>query len=95
LDKIMVTPEARGEGLGAALWQTLRGRLPAMYWRSRINNPINGWYFQRAEASQQMGRWVMFSTGIGDFQILGELYADALRRDSGWDPVAIPGGLVN
>src|SRR6056297_260930 len=33
LDKIVVTPEACGEGLGAALWQALRARAPAMYWR--------------------------------------------------------------
>ncbi len=84
LDKIMVTPAARGEGLGAALWQALRGRFPALYWRSRANNPINSWYFRRAQTAHTQGRWVVFTTGISDFELLGALRQEALTRDSGW-----------
>jgi len=84
LDKIVVTPEARGEGLGAALWQALRARAPAMYWRARINNAIAGWYFQQAEASHRCGQWVVYTIGIEDFTQLERLVADAAARDSGW-----------
>lgn len=84
LDKIMVTPEARGEGLGAALWQSLRGRFPAMYWRSRVNNPINSWYFRRAQTAHRLGRWVVFTQGVSDFGVLSGLMSDAAQRDSGW-----------
>ncbi len=84
LDKIVVTPEARGEGLGAALWQALRARAPAMYWRARINNPIAGWYFQQAEASHRRGHWVVYTIGIEDFAQMERLVADAAARDSGW-----------
>jgi acetylglutamate kinase len=84
LDKIMVTPEARGEGLGAALWQALRGRFPAMYWRSRSNNPINSWYFRRAQTTYRHGRWIVFTQGVTDYQLLETLNADAIARDSGW-----------
>ncbi|MCA1777904.1 MAG: acetylglutamate kinase [Xanthomonadaceae bacterium] len=84
LDKIVVTPEARGEGLGAALWQALRARCPAMYWRARVSNPIAGWYFQQAETSHRRGQWVVYSIGIEDFDQMRRLVADAAARDSGW-----------
>lgn len=85
LDKIVVTPEARGEGLGAALWQALRARAPAMYWRARQNNPIAGWYFQQAETSHRRGQWVVYTIGVDDFGTMQRLVEDAAARDSGWE----------
>lgn len=84
LDKIVVTPEARGEGLGAALWQALRARSPAMYWRARIGNPIAGWYFQQAESTHRRAGWVVYTIGIEDHARMARLVADAAARDSGW-----------
>jgi acetylglutamate kinase len=84
LDKIVVTPQARGEGLGAALWQALRARAPAMYWRARVSNPIAGWYFQQAETTHRRGQWIVFTIGIHDPVQLEGLVADAANRDSGW-----------
>lgn len=85
LDKIVVTPEARGEGLGAALWQALRGRLPVMYWRARANNPIAGWYFQQAHTTHRQGEWIVFTIGVTDFANLRHMVVDARNRDSGWE----------
>ena len=84
LDKFVVTPEARGEGLGAALWQVLRGRFPQLYWRSRASNPIAGWYLQQAHASFRRGAWIVHVIGVEDFDRLERLVADAHERDSGW-----------
>jgi acetylglutamate kinase len=84
LDKIVVTPEARGEGLGAALWQTLRARAPAMYWRARVSNPIAGWYFQQAETTHRRGHWIVYTIGIDDYAQMERLVTDAAARDSGW-----------
>ncbi len=84
LDKIVVTPEARGEGLGAALWQSLRQRFPSMYWRARIGNPIAGWYFQQARTSHRDEPWVVFTTGVEDDALVSQLVSDASARDSGW-----------
>jgi acetylglutamate kinase len=84
LDKIVVTPEARGEGLAAALWQALRARAPAMYWRARVSNPIAGWYFQNAETTHRRGPWVVYTVGVADHAQLERLVADAAARDSGW-----------
>ncbi|MGK7294919.1 MAG: acetylglutamate kinase [Candidatus Wenzhouxiangella sp. M2_3B_020] len=84
LDKIVVTPEARGEGLGAALWQALRARCPAMYWRARVSNPIAGWYFQQAGTTHRRDGWVVYTLGVEDYAQIERLVADAARRDSGW-----------
>ena len=84
LDKFVVTPEARGEGLGAALWQVMRVRFPQIYWRARASNPIAGWYLQQAHASFRRGEWIVHVIGIEDFGRLEKLVNDARERDSGW-----------
>jgi acetylglutamate kinase len=84
LDKFSVTPDAQGEGLGAAMWQVLRAHYPTLYWRSRNANPITGWYFQQAESSERRGPWVVFTNGIEDYRQRERVVRDALVRDSGW-----------
>jgi len=84
LDKFVVTPEAQGEGLGAALWQILRARFPQLYWRARASNPIAGWYLQQAHASFRRGEWIVHTIGVEDFIQLERLVGDAHGRDSGW-----------
>ncbi len=84
LDKFVVTPEAQGEGLGAALWQLLRARFPRLYWRARAANPIAGWYLQQAHASFRRGEWIVHVIGVEDFRLLERLVEDARSRDSGW-----------
>ncbi len=64
LDKFAVTAEAQGAGIGAALWNHLLDEYPAMFWRSRKNNPINTWYFQRADGCLRDGQWVIFWRGL-------------------------------
>jgi acetylglutamate kinase len=84
LDKFVVTPEAQGEGLAAALWQILRARCPRLYWRSRASNPIAGWYLQQAHANFRQGEWIVHAIGVDDFALLGRLVQDARSRDAGW-----------
>jgi len=84
LDKIVVTPEAQGEGLGAALWSALRARCPTMYWRSRTANPVNGWYFQQAQMSVRVDEWVVFGIGVADIDAFGAMVSDAKDREPGW-----------
>lgn len=85
LDKFAVTPDAQGEGLGAALWQVLRAHFPGMYWRARNSNPIAGWYFQQADSADRHGPWVVFTIGLLDFSAREAAVRDALQRDSGWE----------
>ena len=84
LDKFIVTSEAQGEGLGAAIWQVVRARYPALYWRSRYTNPVTPWYFQQADSSNRSGQWVVFTIGVKEAERRERCVADALARDSGW-----------
>jgi acetylglutamate kinase len=84
LDKFAVTSAAQGEGLGAAIWQVVRARYPALYWRSRYANPVTPWYFQQADSSNRSGQWVVFTIGIEQAAQRERCVADALVRDSGW-----------
>ncbi len=38
-----------------------------LYWRSRADNEINGWYFQQADGSHRAGRWTVFWYGLESF----------------------------
>jgi len=86
LDKFTVTSEAQGEGLGAAIWQVVRARYPALYWRSRYTNPVTPWYFQQSDSSNRSGQWVVFTIGVEDASQRERCVADSLARDSGWVP---------
>ena len=84
LDKFVVTPEAQGEGLGAALWQAVRQHCPQLYWRARAGNPIAGWYFQQSHTTHRKGQWIVYTIGITEHEQLSRLAEDAAGRDSGW-----------
>ncbi len=84
LDKFVVTPEAQGEGLGAALWQAVRQHCPQLYWRARAANPIAGWYFQQSHTTHRKGQWIVYTIGVSDHEQLARLADDAAGRDSGW-----------
>jgi acetylglutamate kinase len=84
LDKFTVTSVAQGEGLGAAIWQVIRARYPALYWRSRYTNPITPWYFQQADSSNRSGQWVAFTIGVKEAAQRERCVEDSLEHDSGW-----------
>ena len=84
LDKFIVTSEAQGEGLGAAIWQVVNARYSSLYWRSRNTNPVTPWYFQQADSSNRSGQWVVFTIGIENSDQRERCVADSLARDSGW-----------
>ena len=84
LDKFIVTSEAQGEGLGAAIWQVVRARYPALYWRSRNTNPVTPWYFQQADSSNRSDGWVVFTIGVEEPGQRERCVKDSLARDSGW-----------
>lgn len=67
LDKFAVTKEAQGIGLGATLWMRMREDNPKMFWRSRTENPINSWYFEKAQGSYRTEQWTVFWYGLEGF----------------------------
>ncbi|VAV96560.1 Acetylglutamate kinase [hydrothermal vent metagenome] len=67
LDKFAVSEQARGEGLGAAVWKVLLAQAPVLFWRSRISNPVNPFYFAEADGSAKSGDWRIFWCGQIDW----------------------------
>ncbi|MDC0673048.1 acetylglutamate kinase [Nannocystis radixulma] len=78
LDKFAVTGEAQGEGIGGSLWLRMTRETPKLFWRARVDNPINPWYFQRADGSYTGGTWTVFWTGVTDFPTIQECVERAL-----------------
>lgn len=87
LHKFAVTPAAQGEGLAGALWQQIKDNHPQLYWRSRPNNAINGWYFKQADCvikdSAVDAQWVGFSSGMYPAEAITCMH-HAFGEDSGW-----------
>lgn len=84
LDKFAVTPEAQGEGLGAALWVEIKKNNPALYWRSRTSNVINNWYISKSDTMIRDQDWLILSYGIKNKNTLDLIKKDALNRTSSW-----------
>jgi acetylglutamate kinase len=70
LDKFAVRPEARGEGIAADLWTMILRNHPRFFWRSRPDNPINGWYFERATGVLKTDEWWIWWLGLTDREAL-------------------------
>lgn len=66
LDKFAVMDEARGEGLGRAVWQRLVDYAPRLIWRSRTTNPVNGFYFDQCNGAVRRDEWTVFWRGAMD-----------------------------
>jgi len=79
LSKFAVLPFARGEGLGQDLWWEMRKDTPALYWRSRPDNPINGFYLSACDGVHKTHDWHVFWCGVAP-EAVPELVADALAR---------------
>jgi acetylglutamate kinase len=76
----VVTPEAQGEGLGAALWNVIRHHYPQLYWRSRETNPINTWYLKQSDGVLRRPPWLIFHYGLSDFDTIERCTQDAFSR---------------
>jgi acetylglutamate kinase len=63
LDKFAVAESARGEGLAKSLWQRLIEASPELIWRSRRENPFNGFYSTQADGFVRRGPWTVYWTG--------------------------------
>lgn len=70
LDKLAVTPRAQGEGLAAELWKRMTADHPRLFWRARDDNPVRGWYFDRADGGIRRGRWVVFWIGLDEWHVI-------------------------
>lgn len=86
LDKFAVTAESQGAGLGASLWSRIREDTPRLFWRSRVDNPFNAWYFKKAEGSWRQGEWVVFWYGFGSAEEIAACRDHAIALPTTVDP---------
>ncbi|KAJ1947200.1 Amino-acid acetyltransferase, mitochondrial [Kickxella alabastrina] len=65
LDKFAVLPSVQGTGMADIMWTQLRRACPSCMWRSRSDNGVNKWYFERSSGhcrarASQGTKWVFF-----------------------------------
>lgn len=73
LDKFAVVEDARGEGLAHTVWRHLDSGHPSFFWRSRTDNPFNGFYTSVATGQVRSGPWTVFWKGERDFRRIGRI----------------------
>lgn len=72
LDKLAVSPQLQGRGVGESLWYCVTRDFPRIVWRSHVNNRYATWYHRHADIMKRSGEWILFGRGI-DFAKLEEL----------------------
>lgn len=78
LDKLGISEQAQGLGLGATLWNRITRDHPNLYWRSRPNNPANKWYLSRADGMHRTPDWLVFWYGVEAREMIEACIADAV-----------------
>ena len=78
LDKFAVTDQAKGEGLGTALWVQLRKAHPKLFWRARPDNPINRFYFQQCDGCIKGDVWNVYWYGLDDMGVISRCVDHAI-----------------
>ncbi|KAB0405554.1 hypothetical protein E2I00_002708 [Balaenoptera physalus] len=92
LDKFVVSSSRQGQGSGQMLWERLRRDLQTLFWRSRVTNPINPWYFKHSDGSFSNKQWIFFWFGLADIRDSYELVNHAKGLpDSFCKPASDPG----
>ncbi|RIB13955.1 hypothetical protein C2G38_1692085 [Gigaspora rosea] len=81
LDKIAVDPNSQGMGIADILWKQLQTHYPNLLWRSRDDNIVNKWYFERSDGNLRVpgSHWVMFWYGSGAVDKL-PLYTEVFKK---------------
>ena len=72
MDKFAVKADARGEGLGNAIWNRMTADHKKVFWRSRPNNSINFFYKNVCDGFQKTNEWNIFWIGINNLDELTE-----------------------
>jgi acetylglutamate kinase len=76
LDKLAVSPQLQGRGVGESLWYKITGDFPVLLWRSHVTNRYATWYHRHADIMKRHGEWILFGRGIGFNEL--EAMADEL-----------------
>jgi len=69
LDKLAISPQLQGRGIGESLWYRIAQDFPIILWRSHVTNRYATWYHRHADIMQRHGEWILFGRGV-DFEVL-------------------------
>ncbi|KAI9307708.1 hypothetical protein BJ944DRAFT_197141 [Cunninghamella echinulata] len=80
LDKFAIAPTSQGIGLTDILWKKMCDNYPELLWRSRKDNGVNKWYFERSNGYLRLkdSNWVLFWHGKNGYRQV-EKYADIAK----------------
>ena len=67
LDKFVVSHDAKGEGVGRALWEKVTWKHKKFFWRASLNNPVNKFYASVSDGFIRRGDWKVYWVGMTDF----------------------------
>ncbi|KAI8603816.1 hypothetical protein EDD21DRAFT_11096 [Dissophora ornata] len=72
LDKFSIAPKSQGIGVADILWKKLTDEFPDLVWRSRSDNPVNKWYFDRADGNIRIPgtNWTVFWYGPNGLRLI-------------------------
>ena len=72
LDKLAVSPQLQGRGIGESLWYKITQDFPVILWRSHVTNRYATWYHRHADIMKRHGEWILFGHGV-DFDKLEDM----------------------
>ncbi|HSW85214.1 MAG TPA: hypothetical protein VLF79_01185 [Candidatus Saccharimonadales bacterium] len=64
LDKLAVSPQLQGRGIGESLWYKITSDWPVLMWRSHVTNRYASWYHRHADIMKRHGEWILFGRGV-------------------------------
>lgn len=64
LDKLAVSPQLQGRGIGQNLWYRITKDYPSIVWRSHIDNRYATWYHRHADIMKRQGEWILFGRQV-------------------------------
>ncbi|KAK4512977.1 uncharacterized protein ATC70_003688 [Mucor velutinosus] len=88
LDKFAIAPSSQGIGLTDILWKRMCDRYPELLWRSRTDNGVNKWYFERSNGYLRLPNtsWVLFWHGRNGYRHVDEYSKIATRIPASFLP---------
>ncbi|KAI7904825.1 uncharacterized protein BX663DRAFT_503695 [Cokeromyces recurvatus] len=72
LDKFAIAPSSQGIGLTDILWKRMCDAYPELLWRSRKENGVNKWYFERSNGYLRLKdtNWILFWHGSNGYHYI-------------------------
>ncbi|TQV86373.1 acetylglutamate kinase [Aliikangiella coralliicola] len=81
LDKFVVADDAKGEGLGKAVWEKMTANIPQFFWRAKPDNQVNNFYYKKSDGCYKTDQWIIFWKGLTDFQQINNCVQLALNKE--------------